>query len=141
MKSKRYLVAEALVALAKTAAPDADVLGLDDDARAPKRVGPGGQIVVRAGDPGDPEVDLSPLTYNYDHRFGVEIIAVSEAMIDALMVAIGQAIEADRFLGGLCQWLEAAAPETEEIAADNAKAQRGAMFDIVATYSTTSPLT
>lgn len=140
MKSKRYLVADALVALAKQAMPDADVIGLDDDATAPKRVGPGGQVIIRSGDPGDPEVDLSPLSYSYVHRFPVEIVAASEAVADALMVAFGLAIEADRYLGGLCEWLEPAAPETEDIAGEGAAAQRGALFDILASYSTSNPL-
>lgn len=139
--SHRLDVLTALVALAKKAMPAADVLGLDDDADAPRRVGPGGQVIIRSGNPGDPEVDLSPLRYHFDHRIPVEIVGASEALVNALAVAFGEAIEADRHLGGLCTWIEPVAPETEDIVVDAAKALRGADLAIIASYTTTNPLT
>lgn len=139
--SHRLEVLRALVLLAKKAMPAADVYGLEDDADAPMRVGPGGQVVIRSGNPGEPETDLSPLRYHYDHRIPVEIIAPSEAMADAMMVAFGEAIEADRQLGGLCSWIEPIAPETEDVVVDAAAPQRGADLAVIASYTTTNPLT
>jgi hypothetical protein len=117
------------------------VIGLtDDDARA-ARVGSGGRVVVYSGDPGEPEIDLSPLTYNWQHQIPVEIIFDDELALDAALMAIGAAIVADRQLGGLCEWLDADAPTTETILAEGGDGQRGAPLNIVASYSTTSPLT
>lgn len=139
--SRRLDVLAALTALIATALPHADVLGLDDDASAPTRIAPGGRVVVRSGDPGEPEVDLCPLSYNYSHRVPVEVLAPNEATLDVLLMAIGVAVEGDRTLGGLCDWIEPLAVETDEIAADNAPAQRGADLTIIAQYATPNPLT
>lgn len=139
--SRRLDVLSALKALIAAALPNADVLGLDNDASPPARIYPGGRAIVRTGDPGEPDVDLCPLAYNYAHRVPVEVLANDEAMLDTMLVAIGNAVEADRTLGGLCDWLEPIAPETDEIAADNAAAQRGCELMIIASYVTTNPLT
>jgi hypothetical protein len=144
--STRLQVLKAVKALVAAALPDADVVGLDAAAAKPDRIGPGGSVVVRAGDPGDPEVDLSPLTYNYEHEIPLEIgayesgSATSEEVLDAMMRAIGAAIEADRTLGGLCTWLEATAPETDDFDAPGAVAGRWAEPKLVASYATRSPL-
>lgn len=139
--SHRLDVLTAFVALAKRALPSADVYGLNDDADAPRRICPGGQVIVRSGSPGEPEIDLSPPRYHYEHRIPIEIIAQSEAVADALMVALGEAIAADRHLGGLCSWLEPTAPDTEEVVIDAATALRGADLAVVASYTTANPLT
>ncbi|MBB4154176.1 hypothetical protein GGQ80_002086 [Sphingomonas jinjuensis] len=145
--SKRLDVLAAVRAMVKAALPGADVVGLNGDDAAPARVKDGGRVVVRSGDPGDAEVDLSPLAYNYRHPIPIEIIGYktssrsAEEVLDAMMEAIGTAIEADRTLGGLCDWLEPTAPGTDDIYTDGAAVPRGADLLIVASYSTPNPLT
>lgn len=139
--SRRLDVLTALTTLIAAALPNAEVLGLVDDASPPMRIYPGGRVVVRSGDPGEPEVDLCPLSYNYFHRIPVEVLAPNEETLDVMLMAIGGAIELDRTLGGLCDWVEPAAAETDEIVADNAVAQRGADLNIIANYATPNPLT
>ena len=34
----------------------------------PERIPPAGLLILRDGEPGEPEVTLSPLTYHYQHR-------------------------------------------------------------------------
>jgi hypothetical protein len=55
-------------------------------------------------------------------------------------VALGEAVMADRTLGGLCMWLDAIAPETDDIYTDGARPPRGADLIIVAMYATANPL-
>ncbi len=98
------------------------------------------------GDPGEPEVSLSPLTYLYSHRIPLEIAAYESAtltreqVVDAMLGAIGAAVIANRTLGGLCDWIEAEAPVTDDIEALGALPGRFADLAILAVYATTDPL-
>lgn len=145
--SKRLDVVEGVKALVIAALPGASVRGLTQDEEKPSRVGPGGYVGVRAGDPGEPEVDLSPLTYHYEHPIPLEIAAyesatlTTEQVLDGMMVAIGEAIEADRTLGGLCTFLEATAPSTDDFDDVGIEAGGWATLTVVAHYSTANPLT
>lgn len=139
MMSKRLDVLTAVATLVAGALPAADVHGLSNDEAAPTRVGSNGLAIVRAGDPGDATIDLSPLAYNWAHRIPVELVANDEAALDVMVTAIGDAIVADRQLGGLCDWLDAAAPSTERIAVEAGKPQRGTELILFAHYVTSSP--
>lgn len=139
--SRRAEVVAAVIDLIQAALPNAEVVGLDTDDRAPARVPAGGRVVVRHGDPGDPEVDLSPLAYNWRHPVPIEAAALSDETLDAMLTAIGEAIEADRQLSGLCDWIEPSAPLNDEIYIAGGGAPRTAVFDVIASYVSTSPLT
>jgi len=136
--SKREKVIEAVFALVDAATPGTKLARNPDQ---PEGVPVGGLIIVRDGDPGDPDVDLCPLTYHYQHSIDLEIATYEdgfltrEQALDALTAPIGTAVIADRFLGGLCDWLEATAPVTDDVALD-----RSALLSIIAHYSTTDPL-
>lgn len=146
MASKRLQVLEAVKALVSATLPDGKVLGLEADDAKPQSIPPGGLIVVRSGDPGEPDVDLSPLTYNFTHVIPLEVAAyeagglTSEEVLDAMMRPIGAAIAADRSLGGLCDWIEVRAPTTEDFETLGAVAGRWADLQIVAQYATPDPL-
>ncbi len=140
--SKREQVIEAIVALVVAALPAAKV---ERNAAKPERVPAGGLVIVRDGDPGEPDVLLSPLTYLYTHRIPLEVAAREsgsqsrEEALDAMLAAIGAAVAADRTLGSLCEFIEAEAPATADIEASGAQAVRWADAAIVATYATTDP--
>lgn len=57
---------------------------------------------------------LSPLLYHYQHRAELEVVVQTgtgrASAFDDLIAAIGTALEADRTLGGLCDWVEPEAP-------------------------------
>ncbi|ADK99389.1 hypothetical protein [Brevundimonas subvibrioides] len=142
MASLREQVIEAVVALLQTAVPTAEVKRNVD---APDRAPTGGLIVVRDGDPGEPEQTFSPLTYTYTHAIGVEVVAPADpdarsAALDAILIGIGNAVEADRTLGGLAEWLEPTSPDLGDARATNAQPVRWATFDLNAVYSTRNPL-
>ncbi|WP_347270986.1 hypothetical protein [Rhizorhabdus histidinilytica] len=144
--SKRLDVNKAELALLKAALPGAEVKGLDNDAAFPDRVPPNGLVILRAGNPGEAEVTLSPLTYHWEHRSPVEVAAYSSATatnseaLDAMLVAIGAAVVADRTLGGLVDWLDVEPASPEDLAATGAKPAKGEIIMLVASYATTNPL-
>ena len=110
----------------------------------PTRIPAAGLVILRDGTPGEPEVSLSPLTYHYEHAAVVEVIvqgqATQDAQFDAICVAIGTRLAANRTLGGLCDWLEGAAPDPTEIITDGGEPMKGAAVTITLTYSTTNPI-
>ena len=75
----------------------------------PERIPAEGLLILRDGEPGEPEVTLSPLAYHYQHRAEIEAVVQGgdrDAAFDALTASIGTALAADCTLGGLCDWVE-----------------------------------
>lgn len=103
-----------------------------------------GLIVVRDGDPGEPEVLLSPLTYSYQHPVPVEVYREGGADKEAALVAglqpIGANLEADRTLGGAVNWLTLSAPQTGFDRPAGTEDLAGARFFVTLEYDTASPL-
>ena len=109
----------------------------------PERVPPAGLLILRDGEPGDPEVTLSPLMYHYQHRAEIEAVvqgADRDAAFAALCVSIGAAISADRTLGGRCDWVEAEAPRPVDLPIEGAASLKAAVIPIILHYSTADPL-
>jgi hypothetical protein len=139
MSSKRETILAALHARLRTlAAPvlRGEVL--------PDRIPAAGLIILRDGKPGEPEVTLSPVTYFYEHRAELEVVIQAgsgrDALFDALAADIGAVLAADRTLGGLCDWVEAEAPEPVDLPIEGAAALKAAVITIVLHYATTDPL-
>lgn len=104
----------------------------------------GGLVVVQDGDPGEPETTLSPLTYHYEHTVDVEIFvqgADLDAQFDALKVAVGNALLADRTLGGVVDWVEPMAPKPGILPEMGGAPIKAATIPVVLHYVSTSPLT
>ena len=139
MPSKRETILAALHARLQTLA--ASVLRGDV---LPERIPATGLIILRDGKPGDPEVTLSPLTYFYEHRAELEVViqagAGRDALFDALTAEIGTALATDRTLGGLCDWVEAEAPEPVDLLIEGASVLKAAVITIVLHYATSDPL-
>lgn len=109
----------------------------------PERIPPAGLMILRDGEPGEPEVTLSPLTYHYRHRAEIEAVvqgANRDATFDALCASIGVVIAADRTLGGLCDWVEAEAPQPVDLPVEGAASLKAAVIPVILYYSTTDPL-
>ena len=110
----------------------------------PERVPPDGLLILPNGDPGEPEVTLSPLAYHYQHRAEIEAVvqgADRDAAFDALCASIGTAIAADRTLGGLCDWVEAKAPRPVDLPIEGAASLKAAVIPVILHYTTADPLT
>jgi hypothetical protein len=141
MPSIREQILAALLTRLETV-PDATI---KREAPLPETVPAGGLIILRDGDPGDPEVLLSPISYMWEHQTEIEVILQrgqdnDSAALDALLMAVGQALAADRSLGGLAEWLDWGAPKTSGLAIDGAAALRGAMVPITIHYGSSDPL-
>ncbi|GAB4227812.1 MAG: hypothetical protein Kow0032_07330 [Methyloligellaceae bacterium] len=112
----------------------------------PERIPSGGLIILRDGDPGEPEVLMSPLNYVYDHFAEAEVLidaptpAARDAAFDAVIGAIGTAVAQDRTLGGLCDYVRADAPAPVDLIVEGAPGFKAAVVPIVLTYGTADPL-
>lgn len=110
----------------------------------PERIPAAGLIILRDGQPGEPEVTLSPLRYHYQHRAELEIFVQAgtgrASAFDDLVAAIGAALEADRTLGGLCDWVEPEAPAPVDLPVEGAAALKAAVITLNLHYTTTGPL-
>ena len=139
MPSTRETVLAALLArLQPLAAP---VLR---DEVLPERIPAAGLIILRDGQPGEPEVTLSPLRYHFQHRAELEVVVQAgtgrTTAFDTLIAAIGTALEADRTLGGLCEWVEPEAPASVDLPIEGAAALKAAIVTVVLHYTTNGPL-
>ena len=109
----------------------------------PERVPAAGLLILRDGEPGEPEVTLSPLRYHYQHRAEIEAVvqgAARDAAFDTLCASIGAALAADRTLAGLCDWVEAEAPRPVDLAVEGAANLKAAVIPVILHYSTAAPL-
>ena len=109
----------------------------------PERVPADGLLILRDGEPGEPEVTLSPLHYHYQHRAEIEAVvqgADRDGTFDTLTASIGVTIAGDRTLDGLCDWVEAEAPRPVELPVEGAATLKAAVITVVLHYSTADPL-
>ena len=110
----------------------------------PERIPAAGLIILRDGQPGEPEVTLSPLRYHFQHRAELEVVVQAPngraTAFDTLITAIGTALDADRTLGGLCDWVEPEAPASVDLPIEGAAALKAAVITVVLHYTTTGPL-
>ena len=110
----------------------------------PERLPATGLMILRDGEPGEPEVTLSPLRYHYQHRAEIEAVVQGtnrDAAFDTLCASIGTALATDRTLGGLCDWVEAEAPEPVDLPIEGVASLKAAVIPVVLHYSTEDPLT
>jgi len=110
----------------------------------PERIPAAGLIILRDGQPGEPEVTLSPVRYHYQHRAELEVVVEAgngrASAFDTLIAAIGSALDADRTLGGHCEWVEPEAPASVDLPVEGAAALKAAVITVVLHYTTTGPL-
>jgi hypothetical protein len=104
-------------------------------------------IILRDGDPGEPEQALGGFGNAY-YRHAVEIevyvengdAAARDAAFDALLQQIGAALEADPSLGGLAFGLTYGRPEPSIEAVAGAPAIKAATLTVTVDYETEKPL-
>ncbi len=112
----------------------------------PERVPAGGLVILRDGEPGEPEVTLSPPRYHYEHRAELEVMVQGKAsadrdtVFDTLISDIGTALAANRTLGGLCDWVEAEAPRPVDLPVEGGQALKAAVVPVILHYVTADPL-
>ena len=109
----------------------------------PERIPTDGLLILRDGDPGEPEVTLSPLRYHYLHRAEIEAVVQGpdrDADFDTLTASIGAVVAFDRTLDGLCDWIEAEAPQPVDLPVEGAASLKAAVIRVSLFYTTSDPL-
>ena len=109
----------------------------------PERVPAEGLLILRDGEPREPEVTLSPLAYHYQHRAEIEAVVQGndrDAAFDTLCASIGTTLAVDRTLGGLCDWTEAEAPRPVDLPVEGAASLKAAVIPVILHYTTADPL-
>jgi hypothetical protein len=141
--SKAEQVLDALKALVEMV-PGAAV---ERNSTLPEKIPDGGLIIVRDGDPGEPEQALGGFgsTY-YQHAVEMEVYveqgdaAARDAEFDDLLQQIGAVLEADPTLGGLAFGVTYGRPEPAIEAVSGAPAIKTATLSVTIDYETDAPL-
>jgi hypothetical protein len=113
----------------------------------PEKIPAGGLVILRDGDPGEPEQALGGFGNAY-YRHAVEIevyveegdAAARDAAFDDLLQQIGAALEADPTLGGLAFGLTYGRPEPAIEAVAGAPAIKSATLSVTVDYEADAPL-
>ena len=142
MMSKRETILAALTGALRT--------GLSANVRRnevlPEKVPAEGLVILRDGDPGEPDVTLNPRTEFYSHRVEIEAYVPrdpdggGEAALDALLGSIGAALKADPSLSGLAENLIPSAPETGALAIEGGAPVLNARLVVTVEYLVSDPL-
>ena len=142
-RSKPEQVLEAIKALLITV-PGAKV---ERNTAVPEKVPTSGLIVLRDGDPGEPETALGGFGgIYYSHNVEIEIYVedgnatTRDTAFDALVQAIGTVLEADPTLGGLAFGMAYGHPGINTEAVAGAPAIKTGVMTVTVEYETTSPL-
>ena len=143
MPSKTELILEAIKARLETA-PGARV---ERNTVVPEKIPSGGLIVLRDGDPGVPDTALGGFggAY-YNHAVEVELYievgdaAARDTAFDALVQAVGVALEIDPTLGDLIFGMTYGRPEIDTEAVAGAPAIKTGTIIVTVEYETDSPL-
>jgi len=112
----------------------------------PSSVPAGGLVILRDGDPGEPDVTLNPRSEFYAHRAEIEAFVTQpvdgggETALDALLSTIGVVLAVDRSLGGLVENLFWSAPETSVLAIEGAAPILTARITVTIEYLVSDPL-
>jgi hypothetical protein len=112
----------------------------------PEKVPAAGLVILRNGDPGEPDFTLNPRTEFYSHRVEIEAYVPRDATgggetaLDALLGSIGAALRSDPSLGGLVENLTPSAPETGALAIEGAAPILTGRLIVTVEYLVTDPL-
>ena len=141
--SKTEQVLEALRTLLETV-PDAVV---ERNSVMPEKIPDGGLIILRDGDPGEPEQALGGFgNAYYQHAVEIEVYveegdaAARDAAFDALLRLIGAVLEGDPTIGGLAFGLTYGRPEPSIEAVAGAPAIKSATLTVTVDYESDAPL-
>ncbi len=114
---------------------------------APEKIPAGGLIVLRDGDPGEPEQALGGVgSVYYSHAVEIEVYVEAasagkrDAAFDVLVQKIGAVLDSDPTLGGFAFGMTYARPEIETEAVAGAPAIKTGIVSVIVEYETETPL-
>jgi len=113
----------------------------------PEKIPTGGLIVLRDGDPGEPETALGGFGgVYYSHNIEIELYIeegdapARDAAFDTLVQSTGTALETDPTLGGLAFGMSYGRPEIDIEAVSGAPAIKAGTITMIVEYETLSLL-
>ena len=113
----------------------------------PEKISGGGLIVLRDGDPGEPDTALGGFGgVYYSHDVEIELYVeegdatARDAAFDTLVQAVGAVLETDPTLGGLAFGMTYGRPEVDTEAVAGAPAIKTGTITVTVEYETDSPL-
>ena len=143
VSSKAEQILDALKALLEPV-PDATI---ERNSVLPEKVPAGGLIILRDGDPGEPEQALGGFgNAYYQHAVEIEVYieegnaTARDAAFDVLLQQIGAALEADPSLGDLAFGLTYGRPEASIEAVPGAPALKTGTIAVTLDYEADTPL-
>ena len=141
--SKTEQILEAIKSLLITV-PNAKV---ERNTVVPEKIPTGGLIVLRDGDPGEPETALGGFGgVYYSHGIEIELYieqgdaTTRDAAFDILVQSIGTALETDATLGGLAFGMSYGRPEINTESVSGAPAIKTGTITMIVEYETLSRL-
>ena len=122
-------------------------IGAERNSVLAERIPEGGLVILRDGDPGEPEQALGGFTsVYYRHAVELELYAgsgdqtVRDQTFDDLATAVGTALDADPTLGGLVFGMTYGRPEVMTEAPEGGAAIKSGTITLVLDYEAPSPL-
>lgn len=109
----------------------------------PEELTTAGLVILRDGEPGEPEETFSPHRWHFEHLAEIEIFVpgteTRDAAFDTLKTSVGAVIAANRTAGG-ADWIEAMAPAPADIPVGGADTIKAATIPVVLHFWTADPL-
>jgi hypothetical protein len=141
--SKAEQVLEAVKALLETIPG----VAVERNSVLPEKISNGGLLILRDGDPGEPEQALGGFgNAYYQHPVEIEVYvedgdaAARDAAFDDLLQQIGAALESDPTLGDIAFGMTYGRPEPAIEAVAGAPAIKSATLSVTVDYETSAPL-
>ena len=115
---------------------------VERNAVVPEKIPAGGLIVLRDGDPGEPDTALGGFgNAYYSHAIEVEVyVEAGDAAFDALLGEIGAVLDADPTLGGFAFGMTYGRPDVDAEAVAGAPAIKTGTIIVTVEYETVIPL-
>ena len=120
---------------------------IERNSAVPEKIPAGGMIVLRDGDPGEPDTALGGFGgVYYSHDVEIELYVeegdamARDAAFDTLVQAVGTVLEIDPTLGGLAFGMTYGRPEIDTEAVAGAPAIKTGTITVTVEYETASPL-
>lgn len=144
MQSQAEKILEKLKTLIQAATP----AKIERNSGVPEKIPAPGLVIIRDGNPGDPEYVLGGFSNTYySHNIEIEIYvqeptpAQRDTKFDALAQTIGGVLEANPKLDDLVAGLTYARPDTTTQPIDGGPAIKTGVIMLLAEYETATPLT